>query len=163
MMTASQNRSTSRPSLRHQADSARWLTLTRQDLDAFMAAHGLSDKPIWLTETGSTADPTLADRTDYPNSPETQAADVFRRTILAYALGDSFVMWHSYIGSPATPNNLWRLYGLRTDTAEAQPSYYAAQLLTTELLPYNSVETLSTGAERERHVYKIDTAIAGTK
>lgn len=142
-----------------------WVMLTprHRDLDRFMAAQGIDDKPIWLTETGSTADPSLTDRTDYPNSPETQAADVFRRAILAYALGDDFVMWHTYIGSPAVPNNTWRLYGVRTDTAVMQPSYAAVQLLTTELLPYQSVEPVSGQIVRGWHVYKVETAASQTK
>ncbi len=136
------------------------LAFLHRDLDAFMAAQGLTGKPVWLTETGATADPTLNDRTNYPNSPETQAADVFRRAIQAYGLGDSFVAWHTYIGSPAAPNNLWRLYGLRTDTAEAQPAYYAAQLLTSELLPFASVEPVGGSGQQ---VYRVDTAVGETK
>jgi DNA-binding beta-propeller fold protein YncE len=115
----------------------------RQDLQAFLEEHDIAGKPVWLTETGSTASPTLTIRTDYPNSPESQAADVFRRLIQAYGYGDSLAIWHTYIGSPDTPGNDWRLYGIRTDTAEAQPSYYTFKLLTTELIPFASVEILS--------------------
>ncbi|MFQ5342538.1 MAG: hypothetical protein ACE5F6_13420, partial [Anaerolineae bacterium] len=134
----------------------------RQDLQTFLEDHGIADKPVWLTETGSTASPTLTVRTDYPNSPESQAADVFRRLIQAYGYGDSLAIWHTYIGSPDTPGNMWRLYGIRTDTAEAQPSYYTFKLLTTELIPFESVEILSSVPAGENS-FKITTEAGDVK
>jgi hypothetical protein len=138
----------------HYYSSWKRLSLDRERLQSFLGVKGITGKPVWLSETGATADESLNGRTDYPNSPETQAADIFRRTIQAYALGDSFVGWHTYIGSPAIPENLWRLYGVRTDTAVAQPSYYAFQLLTTELLPYESVQAVG---NEPNYVYIITT------
>lgn len=118
----------------------------RKDLEGFIIDHGLGDKPVWLTETGSTASPTLTSRTDYPNSPPTQAADVFRRLIQAYGYGDSLAIWHTYIGSDDLPSNPWRLYGLRTDAAtgaQAQPAYYSFKLLAQELIPFAQVKILA--------------------
>ena len=127
----------------------------RQRLDDFLAANGLTGKPVWLTETGATNDPTLNGRTDYPNSPEEQAADVFRRTVQAWGLGDSFVAWHTYISSPATPNNLWRGYGIRSDQGVPQLSYFAVQLLTSELLPYAQVDALQAEGQNGVNLYRI--------
>ncbi|MBF0205160.1 MAG: hypothetical protein HQK67_12865 [Desulfamplus sp.] len=115
----------------------------RELLQIFIDKNGLQDKAVWLTETGSTASETLTIRTDYPNTYESQAADIFRRIIPAYAMGDSLVLWHTYIDSKNSPTNNWRLYGVRSDQGEIHPSYYALQLLSKELLPFDKVETIS--------------------
>ncbi|MCD4685842.1 MAG: hypothetical protein K8S97_07890, partial [Anaerolineae bacterium] len=137
----------------------------RQRFTAFLDQHGLADRPVWLTETGCSAAPMLDIRTNYPNSLETQAADIFRRIIPAYGHGDALVMWHTYIGSPVNPNNMWRLYGIRQDTTQggvAQPSYYALQLLIAELIPFAQVEAILT--ERDgAQVYRVVTAAGATK
>lgn len=115
----------------------------RDVLEAFLVIHELEEKPVWLTETGATASPTLMLRTDYPNSPASQAADVFRRIIQAFGHGDDFVAWHTYVGSPNMPDNAWRLYGLRDSEGQKMPSYDAFKLLSDELIPFESVELLS--------------------
>jgi len=115
----------------------------RGQLATFIADHGLTGKAVWNTETGSTASPTLTQRTDYPNNPQTQAADVFRRLVQDYGYGDSLALWHTYIGSADTPDNDWRLYGIRTDTATAQPSYDSFKLFASELIPFSSAEKLA--------------------
>ena len=135
----------------------------RQRLDDFLAANGLTDKPVWLTETGATNDPTLNGRTDYPNSPEEQAADVFRRAVQAWGLGDSFVAWHTYIGSPSIPENLWRGYGIRSDQGVPQSSYFAVQLLTSELLPYAQVDALQVEGQNGINLYRIATQDGAVK
>ncbi|RME82435.1 MAG: hypothetical protein D6775_10935 [Caldilineae bacterium] len=134
----------------------------RGRLAAFIADHGLSGKTVWNTETGSTASPTLTQRTDYPNSTTSQAADVFRRIVQAYGYGDSLVLWHTYIGSPDTPNNAWRLYGIRTDTADAQPSYYSFGLLVDELIPFSNVAKLAS-SPGGKNVYRFTTEDGATK
>jgi len=122
---------------------------------------GISDKPVWLTETGATTSPTLTIRTNYPNSPESQAADVFRRIVQAYGHDDSFVAWHTYIGSSDTTGD-WRAYGIRTEKAEAQPAYFAFKLLTHELIPFERVEKISANA-KGMNVYKITTREGAVK
>ena len=127
----------------------------RDELSSFLGGNKITDKPVWLTETGSTADPSLTIRTNYPNSPKSQAADVFRRMVQAYGHGDSLAIWHTYISSSSTgADNDWRLYGVRTDTAQAQPSYYSFKLLTEELIPFRSVDMLFS-EPRGANVYKI--------
>jgi len=128
----------------------------RANLTAFMQAHGLSDRPVWCTETGSTSSPTLTKRTDYPNSAEEQAADVFRRLVSAWGGGDQLVLWHAYIGSQDNPQNVWREYGLREANGSAKPALYSFRLLTSELVPFRQVETLSADG-RGSNVYRITT------
>jgi len=144
-----------------------WFTypIRRPTLQQFLVQHNIAHKPVWLTETGSTSSPTLTQRTDYPNSPASQAADMFRRLIQAYGHGDSLVMWHTYIGSPDLPNNLWRLYGIRQDTgqnAAPQPSYYALKLLIGELIPFAAVETLDVNPQGA-NAYRITTGTGAVK
>ncbi len=134
----------------------------RGQLATFIAGHGLTGKAVWNTETGSTASPTLTARTDYPNSPQSQAADVFRRLVQDYGYGDSLALWHTYIGSPDAPDNDWRLYGIRTDTAVAQPSYYSFKLLVGELIPFSNVDKLASSPGDE-NIYRFTTAGAATK
>jgi len=116
---------------------------------------GLQDKPVWLTETGSTSSRTLKTRTNYPNSETSQAADIFRRIIPAYAAGDSLVLWHTYIGSPSISSNPWRDYGVLDAYGNKKPAYYAFKLLSDELLPFSSVEAVPSMAGS--FIYKITT------
>jgi hypothetical protein len=115
----------------------------REALQAFLDRRGLGEKPVWLTESGSTRDTGLTIRTNYPNSPESQAADIFRRLVPAYALGDDLVLWHTYFDSPDLPGNDWRQYGIRSHQGEAQPAYYALQRLIQELIPFRQAEKIA--------------------
>jgi hypothetical protein len=133
-----------------------WETLgkDRDALSAKLTELGIN-KPVWITETGSSSDSTLTLRTNYPNSESTQAADVFRRLVTAWGHGDSAAFWHTYIGSPEIPDNDWRAYGIVATDGSKKPSYYAFQLLAQNCTPFTSVE-LITDTSTE-HVYKIIT------
>ena len=134
----------------------------REDLTDFLEEHGLGDRPVWMTETGSTSSPTLTDRTDYPNGLESQAADVFRRIIQAWGAGDELVLWHTYIGSADVPSNAWREYGLRESDGRAKPALYSFKLLTGELVPFESVTRIAADP-RGANVYRIVTESGDTK
>ncbi len=114
----------------------------RSNLQNFLEQNGIADKPVWCTETGATSSPTLTLRTNYPNSPESQAAEVFRRIVQAWRAGDALVAWHTYIGSPDVPNNDWRCYGIRAANGAAKPAYYSFKLLANELTPFEKVDVL---------------------
>ncbi len=128
----------------------------RANLSAFLETHGIADKPVWMTETGVTSSATLTERTDYPNSPESQAADVFRRLVQGWGGGDRLVLWHTYLSSADTPQNVWRGYGILTENGEPKPAYYAYQLLTQELIPFRQVTPLSVDP-RGANVYRVET------
>lgn len=107
---------------------------------------GIDDKPVWLTETGSSSDASNTRRTNYPNSEDTQAADVVRRLVLAYAHGDSLAIWHTQISSSdAGSGGDWSAYGLHTSTGERKPSWFTYQLLAKELIPFSGVSIVSDG------------------
>ncbi|NLE74508.1 MAG: hypothetical protein GX604_07770 [Actinobacteria bacterium] len=118
---------------------------------------GLEDKSVWLTETGSSASFTLSQRTNYPNSARSQAADIFRRVLPAYAAGDDLVLWHTYIGSPDTPDNSWRCYGLRDEQGRNSSAYASFQLLTSELMPVDHVEALAEEGLYGCNAYRVTT------
>ena len=111
-------------------------------LDAARQELGIMEKPVWLTETGSTSSGTLTIRSDYPNSEKSQSADVFRRVIQAFGHGDELVLWHTYIGSAGEEND-WRDYGMRDPDGRFKPAYYSYRLLVEELIPYREVKLLS--------------------
>ncbi|HAO22209.1 MAG: hypothetical protein BWK80_26055 [Desulfobacteraceae bacterium IS3] len=131
-------------------------TILRPKFQAALERLGIANKPIWMTETGTTSDPTLTLRTNYPNSPQEQAADVFRRIIQAYGFGDSMAIWHCYLSSEGFEST-WREYGLISAQGEIKPSYYAFRLLTQEMLPFKQIERLSSDA-RGINAYRITTA-----
>jgi hypothetical protein len=134
----------------------------RANFQQFLADHQQDGKPVWLTETGATASESLTLRTHYPNSPESQAADIFRRTVSAYAHGDAMVIWHTYLDSPDVPMNDWRGYGIRQEKSEPRISYYALRLLIQELIPFRRAELL---AEDPRAVnsYRFETESGAVK
>ena len=125
----------------------------RPRLAAAMKRLGIDDKPVWQTETGSSSDPTLTLRTDYPNSAETQAADVFRRIVQGYGFGDSHVVWHCYVPSHPNPQSDWRAYGVRDPQGNPTLAGYAFRLLTDELVPWSAVERLEADP-RGRNLYR---------
>ena len=125
----------------------------RPRLAAAMQKLGINGKPVWQTETGSSSDPTLTLRTDYPNSPETQAADVFRRIVEGYGFGDSLVLWHCYVPSPPDPQNPWRAYGVREAAGQPNAAGFAFKLLADELVPWATVKRLEADP-RARNLYR---------
>lgn len=136
-------------------------TMQRPRFQEQLRKLGIDNKPVWLTETGATSSATLTLRTNYPNSPETQAADIFRRIVQAWGHGDAFAAWHTYIATSDTTSD-WRAYGVRTEKGNAQPSLYTFKLLTSELVPFVRVEKISVNA-RGVNAYKITTQASAVK
>ncbi len=127
----------------------------RQDLTDKLSELGMSDTPVLNTETGSTSDSTLTARTDYPNSPESQSADLVRRVILSRSAGDSMTLWHTYLGGDSATSN-WRYYGLKLEAGTPQPAYYTFKLVTNYLLPASSV--IPVDVSSGRNIYKVTTS-----
>lgn len=136
-------------------------TMLRPKFQEQLKKLGLDKKPLWCTETGATSNPKLTLRTNYPNSVESQAADIFRRIVSAWGHGDAFVAWHTYISTSDTTGD-WSAYGIRTERGNPQPSFYAFKLLAHELVPFARVEKLSADA-RGVNAYKITTQAGAVK
>jgi len=146
----------------HYYSSWQHYSLQRETFQTFLKNNGLDGKPVWLTETGVTSSPTLTIWTDYPNSEESQSADIFRLIVQAYGHGDACVYWHTYMSTSDNSNNDWRLYGLRKEDTTTQMSYYTMKLLAEELIPFSSV-TAITKNPSGANVYKVITSGGGTK
>lgn len=131
-------------------DYNRWQQFSSEHaaLEEMMASLGISDKPLWLTEMGTSSDSSNSERTHYPNSEDEQAADIFRRSIQAYAAGDQMVSWHTFIGNDESDQE-FRYFGLINEDLSKQKAYYAVQLLTDEILPFKKIEQL------DGYIYKI--------
>jgi len=136
-------------------------TRLRLQFQKALQGYGIADRPVWNTETGITSNPNLTIRTDYPNSPREQAAEVFRRIVQAWGLGDQMVMWHTYISTGDKQGN-WSAYGVLTERGEQKLAYHAFKLLTSELLPYKQVTAISSDA-RSQNVYQITTRAEGVR
>lgn len=127
-------------------DYGPWWSLSKK-YDQFydVVAEYVDEPRIWVTETGVTSDPTLTVRTSYPNSPEEQASDVWRRLVILYGAGAELVSWHTHVSSPPSPENMWRDYGLLSYAGIEKLAYYSYQLLTSKLIPFEEVEVISEG------------------
>lgn len=130
----------------------------RANFDTLLEDLGLQDKLVQMTETGASALASNTDNTNYPNSPETQCADLFRRFVAAWALGDSSTIWHSYrdLDGPDTAGG-FEGYGLFAADETARPVAWSMQLLTSELLPFVSA-TDATESGTEEYRYRIASA-----
>lgn len=129
---------------------SRWQAFdsARAALQTLIDTAGIGDKPVWMTETGTSSDSSNSQRTDYPNSTNEQAADIFRRALMSYAAGDTLVEWHTYIGNDESDQD-FRYFGLVNEDLSKQPAYYSVQLLTSEIIPFSSVE------KESDYVYKV--------
>ncbi len=129
--------------------------MKRKGLKIFMKDNGMEDKKVWLTETGVSSDSSLDIRTDYPNSEEEQAKDVFRRIILSYAHGDSLVLWHTHTSSPSDINNDWRGYGILTREGDKKKAYYSYKLIVWLVSEIDNIEIISEWWRRWVNTYKL--------
>lgn len=129
----------------HQYNRWQRFASERAALQAVLEDLEIADKPIWLTETGTSSDVTNTRLTDYPNSETQQAADVIRRSIQAYAAGDALVLWHTYIGNDDAGEE-FRYFGLITESLDKSPAYYTAQLLNNVILPFETVTAVDDNA-----------------
>ena len=102
----------------------------RERLGTVLASLGLGQKPVWLSETGSSSEPERLNE---------QAADVFRRALTAWGAGDQAVFWHTHVSSANRPNNRWRGYGLRAPNGDKKPSYMTYQLLAEHVAPFSRI------------------------
>lgn len=115
----------------------------RPHLGVEMSALDLDDKLVQLTETGSSSDLLNTNRTDYPNSPDSQAADVFRRLLPGWAAGDSSCIWHTYREHTDEVEAGMEGTALFEEDFSPKASAYAMMLLNTELLPFVQVTDAS--------------------
>jgi len=100
---------------------------------------GVGDKPVWLTETGSSSQPSLSARPRPATTPQTQAADVFQRAMVAWGAGDQAVFWHTLRSSKPRPGNRWRGFGLKDSDGKPKLAYGSFALLAEHISDHVSV------------------------
>lgn len=122
----------------------------RAGLQSVLEDLGIDDKPVWMTETGTSSDSSNAERTNYPNSEAQQSADIFRRALQAYAAGDDMMIWHTYIGNDDNGQE-FRYFGVVNEDLTKQDAYYTSQLLTSEVIPFVRVVQI----EDDQLVYRV--------
>ncbi|MFH1469665.1 MAG: cellulase family glycosylhydrolase [Pseudomonadota bacterium] len=103
---------------------------------ALMAQHGIAEKPLWLTEVGSSAT---------SGSPGEQAADIFRYLSVAFGEGVALVNWHTHLSSTDAPRG-WGGYGLRQARGRRHPAWYAFRLFASKLGNFGTCAPLARGA-----------------
>ena len=115
----------------------------RSKLSSTLQRLGIGEKAVWLTETGSTSQPVRSERRHAPTNPTSQAADVFRRTLVAWGAGDQAVFWHTLLSSPDRLGNRWRGFGLKDAAGKPKPAYAAFGLLGAHIAPHESVRPIA--------------------
>lgn len=125
----------------------------RQEIQTVINTAGFQKKAVVLTEAGSSSNSGATAYTNYPNSLETQASDVFRIFIPALAAGDRQLIQHSYADAPEGQGGEFIDFGLMTVEGELKPVYYALQLFTEEILPVKTVAPVA--VDSTQNVYRI--------
>lgn len=102
---------------------------------------GYQLKPVWLTE--SSVSSTFTPITPFYTSIDEQAADVWRRSCLAWSKGIDLYFWHSMWSSG--PPSEWQEFGLADHFGTKKKSFHSYNLLAGELLDFSSAELISHG------------------
>lgn len=124
-----------------------WWTLPRHFdmLRATLDAHGLTNTPIWITETG------ISSRTNTPitprySTPDSQAADVWRRLALLYGKGAQLVAWHNFYSTAHPPGaDAFDQFGLLDELGRKKKSWHAMKLLIGKLEGFRDAQLLALG------------------
>ncbi|MFA5783072.1 MAG: T9SS type A sorting domain-containing protein [Bacteroidales bacterium] len=98
-------------------------------------------KPIWLTESSVSSNTTSITPT-YASIDE-QAADIWRRSCLAWSKGVELYIWHS-LWSSAPPSE-WQEFGIVDNNGKKKKSFHSYKLLSERIIDFTSVNLVSSG------------------
>jgi len=115
----------------------------RKRLTQVLKKLGVGDKPVWLTEAGTSSVPAFNPRQGAVRTDAQQASDVFRLAVTAWASGDQAVFWHSYVSPSQRTRSRWRGYGLKDEQGQPKPAYSAYRLLAQHIAPHQSIRAVS--------------------
>ncbi len=93
------------------------------EVRGIMRKHGIGNKPIWMTEVGSSAT---------KKSEMEQARDVFRFFTVAFGNGVELANWHTHISSSDSTEG-WGGYGTRASGGRKNKSWYTYKLFSSYL------------------------------
>jgi hypothetical protein len=120
-----------------------WWT-TPIHIDSILAIrdfYGLQSKECWITESSvSSLNDSISP--DYVSIDE-QAADVWRRTTIAWAKGINTFVWHG-CWSSGMPSE-WAEFGILDHTGKKKKSYHSFKLLSEKIIDFTSAEIISQG------------------
>lgn len=130
----------------------------------FLIHNNMIEKKVWLTGTGTSSDPGNIKRTNYPNDPRIQAADVFRRLVPSFAQGDAMTLWTAHRDPPPADVSgaSWSGFGLEDDKGKPKPAARAMKLLTAEFVPFSRIAVVSDSTAPAR-LYVAETADGSKK
>jgi len=126
----------------------------RKRLATVLKKLGIGDKPVWLTETGSSSTTASDPGHDAARTDAQQASDVFRLAVTAWASGDQAVFWHSYVSPSNHSRSRWQGYGLKDDQGQPKPAHSAYRLLAQHIAPHQSIRAVS-GLKSGQYGYEI--------
>ncbi len=120
-----------------------WWT-TPIHIDSILAIrdfYGLQSKECWITESSvSSLNDSISP--EYVSIDE-QAADVWRRTTIAWAKGINTFVWHG-CWSSGMPSE-WAEFGILDHTGKKKKSYHSFKLLSEKIIDFTSAEIISQG------------------
>ncbi|MAE29071.1 MAG: hypothetical protein CMJ87_08865 [Planctomycetes bacterium] len=130
----------------HHYDSWELLYSAMAYLNAMLASYGEDNKPMWVTELGSSYLPSSNPPHSPNGSQEEQAADVFRKFSVAAGQGADALYWHTWFSSSEAPNYTWSGFGLRKSAGDPVLSYASYGLYASKLADVEACTALSAGA-----------------
>lgn len=113
-----------------------------------LAAHGLTNLPIWVTETGISSR-TNSFLTPRYSSVDEQAADVWRRLALLFGKGAEFVVWHTLYSSGSPSGDGWDEFGVLDARGRKKKSWHSMKLAIQQLEGFVSASLLSSGVSND--------------
>lgn len=120
-----------------------WWT-TPIHIDSILAirdSYGLQSKECWITESSvSSLNDSISP--DYVSIDE-QAADVWRRTTIAWAKGINTFVWHG-CWSSGMPSE-WAEFGILDHTGRKKKSYHSFKFLSEKILDFSTASIVSQG------------------
>ena len=122
--------------------NAWWTTPIHIDsIIAIRDQYGLQGKEIWITESSvSSLNDSISP--DYVSIDE-QAADVWRRTTIAWAKGINTFIWHG-CWSSGMPSE-WAEFGILDHIGQKKKSYHSYKLLSEKIKDFTLAEVISQG------------------
>lgn len=111
---------------------------------AALDAHGLTNVPLWVTETGISSRTNTAITPRY-STEDGQAADVWRRMSLLFGKGAECVCWHTFYSSSFPPgSDGWDEFGVMNATGKKK-SWHSLRLFIQKMEGFASASLLSSG------------------
>jgi len=125
----------------HDYNSWWTLPLHIDSIKSIRNSFGFQAKPIWLTESSISSN--ITSITPSYASIDEQAADVWRRSCLAWSKEVELYNWHSLWSS--APPSTWQEFGLVDNTGKKKKSFHSYKLLAEKIINFTSVNLVSSG------------------